>query len=163
MLRIRLASPHVPAPSGAGECEAFRRATAVADHAFFWRDTLLARSGLRWRRTSAASVQMRTLLWDVSAVMYPVFCSVTAPGLLRRPAALGLLLRIPRPSGVTVPPKTSLQTTARSAVQTSFGPTPRKQTFDLGSRAHSLGFARCDPSNNGKIQQTETRLCTRTK
>ncbi len=40
---------------------------------------------------------------------------------------------------------------------------PRKQTFGLGSRAHSLGFARCDPSNNGKIQQTETRLCTRTK
>src|SRR5208282_3079853 len=30
---------------------------------------------------------------------------------------------------------------------------PRKQTFGLGSRAHSLGFARCDPSNNGKIQQ----------
>jgi len=40
---------------------------------------------------------------------------------------------------------------------------PRKQTFGLGSRTHSLGFARCDPSNNGKIQQTETRLCTRTK
>jgi hypothetical protein len=40
---------------------------------------------------------------------------------------------------------------------------PRKQTFGLGSRAHSLGFAQCDPSNNGKIQQTETRLCTRTK
>jgi hypothetical protein len=40
---------------------------------------------------------------------------------------------------------------------------PRKQTFGLGSRAHSLGSAQCDPSNNGKIQQTETRLCTRTK
>ena len=40
---------------------------------------------------------------------------------------------------------------------------PRKQTFGLGSRTHSLGFARRDPSNNGKIQQTETRLCTRTK
>ena len=30
---------------------------------------------------------------------------------------------------------------------------PRKQTFDLGSRAHSLGFARCDPSNNGKFNK----------
>ena len=40
---------------------------------------------------------------------------------------------------------------------------PRKQTFGLGSRTHSPGFAQCDPSNNGKIQQTETRLCTRTK
>jgi hypothetical protein len=40
---------------------------------------------------------------------------------------------------------------------------PRKQTFGLGSRTHSLGFARCDPSNNGKFNQTETRLCTRTE
>ena len=40
---------------------------------------------------------------------------------------------------------------------------PRKQTFGLGSRAHSLGSALCDPINNGKIQQTETRSCTRTK
>jgi hypothetical protein len=28
---------------------------------------------------------------------------------------------------------------------------PRMQPFGLGSRAHSLGFARCDPSNNGKF------------
>jgi hypothetical protein len=28
---------------------------------------------------------------------------------------------------------------------------PRKQTFGLGSRAHSLGFAQCDPTNNGKF------------
>jgi hypothetical protein len=40
---------------------------------------------------------------------------------------------------------------------------PIKQTFDLGSRAHSLGFAQCDPSNNGKFNKQETRLCTRTK
>ncbi len=40
---------------------------------------------------------------------------------------------------------------------------PRKQTFDLGSRAHSPGFAPCDPSNNGKFNKQETRLCTRTK
>jgi hypothetical protein len=46
---------------------------------------------------------------------------------------------------------------------TFFRAPPRKQTFGLGSRTHSLSFARCDPSNNGKIQQTETRLCTRTK
>jgi hypothetical protein len=40
---------------------------------------------------------------------------------------------------------------------------PRKQTFGLGSWAHSLGSAQCDPINNGKIQQTETQSCTRTK
>ena len=30
---------------------------------------------------------------------------------------------------------------------------PRKQTFGLGSRTHSPGFAQCDPSNNGKFNQ----------
>ena len=40
---------------------------------------------------------------------------------------------------------------------------PRKQTFGLGSRAHSLGFAQCDPSKQREFQQTETRLCTKTK
>jgi hypothetical protein len=33
----------------------------------------------------------------------------------------------------------------------------------LGSRAHSLSSAQCDPSNNGRIQQTETPSCTRTE
>jgi single-strand DNA-binding protein len=30
---------------------------------------------------------------------------------------------------------------------------PRKQTFGLGSRVHSLGFAQCDPSNNGNFNK----------
>jgi hypothetical protein len=92
-----------------------------------------------------------------------VFCSVTASGPFRRPAALGLLLRIARPFGVSVPPKTSLRTTAKNAAQTSFGPLPESRPSVLGSRAHSLSSAQCDPSNYGRIQQTETPSCTRTK
>ena len=92
-----------------------------------------------------------------------VFCSVTASGPSRRPAALGLLLRILRPFGVSVPPKTRLRTTAKNASQTSFGPLPESRPSALGSRAHSLSSAQCDPSNNGRIQQTETLSCTRTK
>jgi hypothetical protein len=65
------------------------------------------------------------------------------------------------PLGVTVPPKTSFQGKERRA--NFFRAPPRKQTFDLGSRAHSLRSVRCDPTNNGKIQQTETTSCTRTK
>jgi len=68
-----------------------------------------------------------------------------------------------RPFGVSVPPKTSLRTTAKNASQTSFGPLPESRPSALGSRAHSLSSAQCDPSNNGRIQQTETLLCTRTK
>jgi hypothetical protein len=59
--------------------------------------------------------------------------------------------------------QTSLQTTAKKAVQTSFGPLPESRPSALGSRAHSLSSAQCDPSNNGQIQQTETLTCTRTK
>src|SRR6202011_5819421 len=106
---------------------------------------------------------MRTLLWSVSAVMYPVFCSVTASGPFRRPSALGLLLRILRPFGVSVPPKTSLRTTAKNASQTSFGPLPESRPSALGSRAHSLSSAQCDPSNNGRIQETENTLMYQNK
>ena len=70
-------------------------------------------------------------------------------GPFRRPAALGLLLRITRPFGVLVPPKTSLRTTAKNVAQTSFGPLPESRPSALGSRAHSLSSAQCDPSNNG--------------
>ena len=118
---------------------------------------------------SAIAVNFRSQCPDenfalgVSAVMYPVFYSVTASGPFRRPAALGLLLRIARPFGVSVPPKTSLRTTAKNASQTSFGLLPESRPSALGSRAHSLSSAQCDPSNNGRIQQTETLSCTRTK
>jgi hypothetical protein len=47
--------------------------------------------------------------------------------------------------------------------QTSFGPLPESRPSALGSRAHSLSSAQCDPSNNGRIQETETLSCTRTK
>jgi hypothetical protein len=40
---------------------------------------------------------------------------------------------------------------------------PESRPSALGIRAHSLGSAQCDPTNNGKNQQQETRSCTRTK
>jgi hypothetical protein len=47
--------------------------------------------------------------------------------------------------------------------QTFFGSLPESRSSALGSRAHSLSSAQCDPSNNGRIQQMETLPCTRTK
>jgi hypothetical protein len=86
------------------------------------------------------------------------FRAFPAPGGTRSSAS-----HFVRPFGVSVPPKTSLQTTAKYALQTSFGPLPESRPSALGSRAHSLSSAQCDPSNNGRIQQTETLSCTRTK
>jgi hypothetical protein len=121
-----------------------------------------SRIELRLRQPFAANLQMETLLWRVSAVMDPVFCPVTASRPLRRPAALGLLFAFCAPL-VSVPPETSSRATAKSAVQTSFRPLRESRPWALGSRAHSLSSAHCDPSNNGRIQQTETLSCTRTK
>jgi hypothetical protein len=84
-------------------------------------------------------------------------------GAFPAPGGTRSLLRNTRPFGVSVPPKTSLRTTAKNAAQTSFGPLPESRPSALGSRAHSLSSAQCDPSNNGRIQQTETLSCTRTK
>jgi hypothetical protein len=111
------------------------------------------RIALRLQRTSAASMRMRASSGTCLPFMYPVFCLVTASGFLRRPAALGLLLRVARPSGVTVPPTTSLRTAAKKAAQTSFGPLPESRPSALGSGTHSPGFALCDPSNNGKFNK----------
>ena len=58
-----------------------------------------------------------------------------------------------RPFGVSVPPKTSLQISGTKRRANFFRAPPRKQTFGLGSRTHSLGFAQCDPSNNGKFNK----------
>jgi len=85
------------------------------------------------------------------------FGAFPAPGGTRSSASHCAPLR------VSVPPKTSLRTRAKYASQTSFGPLPESRPSALGSRAHSLSSAQCDPSNNGRIQQTETLSCTRTK
>ena len=92
-----------------------------------------------------------------------VFCSVTASGPFRRPAALGPLLRISRPFGVSVPPKTSLRTTAKNAAQTSFGPLPESRPSALGSRAHSLASLHVTRATTGEFKKTETHSCIRTK
>src|SRR5215469_17718086 len=85
--------------------------------------------------------------------MYPVFCSVTASGLFRRPAALGLLLRFARPFGVPVPPKTSLQSTAKNALHTSFGSLPESRPSALGSRALSLASLYVTRATTGEFNK----------
>jgi hypothetical protein len=154
--------PACPRAWRTSRTRAFRRATMVANLGLVPTD-IPARITLQLRRTSAANVRMKNFVLERVCRYVSRLCSVTASGPFRRPAALGLLLRILRPFGVSVLPKTSLRTTAKSAVQTSFGPLRESRPSALGSRAHSLSSAQCDPSNNGRIQETETLSCTRTK
>ncbi len=98
-------------------------------------------------------IEMTTLVQKTSAIVYPAVCSVTASVPFRRPAALGLLLRFQRPYGIPVPPETSLKNAADYAAQASSGPLQESRPSALGSRAHSLGFALCDPSKIGKFNK----------
>src|ERR1700733_1653868 len=56
-----------------------------------------------------------------------------------------------------------LENHGKERLSNFFRAPPASRPSALGSRAHSLSSAQCDPSNNGKIQQTETLSCTRTK
>src|SRR5208337_3743866 len=152
MLLIRLASPTCSRVRWSRRTRTFRLATTVANYVLLTVD-MPARIKLRLWRPSVANTQMRTLLWHVSAVMYPVFCSVTASRPFLRPAALGLLLRIARPFGVSVPPKTSLQTTAKGAAQTSFGPHPESRPSTLGAGPTRLAPPSVTRSTTGKFNK----------
>ena len=71
-----------------------------------------------------------------------------ASGPFRRPAAR-------RRSAFSAPPRTSLKSAAKSTAQTSSGPTPRKHSLALGSRAHSLASLSVTRAGYGKFNETE--------
>jgi len=114
-----------------------------------------ARIELRLRRTSFAKMPMRTLLWSVSAVMYPAFARSQRRGLTgaRRHSVFCFALRAPTGPGTS---QNKFRNHGKRRRANFFRAPPRKQTFDLGSRAHSLGSAQCDPSNNGNSKNGDT-------
>jgi single-strand DNA-binding protein len=112
-----------------------------------------ARIGLRLRRASAANVPMTTLLWRVSAVMYPVLCLVTASGFFPAPGGTRSSASPSAPLRGLGSSQNKFANDGTKRRANFFRAPPRKQTFGLGSRTHSLGFAQCDPSNNGKFNK----------
>jgi hypothetical protein len=103
MLLIRLAFPTSPRAGRSRRTRAFRPATTVANSALLTTD-MPARIGLQLRRTSPAKMQMRTLLWRVSAVMYPAFVRAPLRAFSCALRQLALLLRLRRPAGYGFPP-----------------------------------------------------------
>src|SRR6201996_1914296 len=107
---------------------------------------------------------MKTVVWDVSAVVLPVVCSVTASGDYRRPAATrssasattpGRNSRVPGdpgfspPIGLRFPSKSYSASTPKRFV----GTLRKCRASALGSRPHSQGSARCDPNKIGKFNK----------
>lgn len=70
--------------------------------------------------------------WEPS-VPYPAFCTVTASGPYRRPAARRRSASTMSPLRVSVPPKRSLKAAAKNAAQTSFGPHQESTPWRLGA------------------------------
>jgi hypothetical protein len=84
-------------------------------------------------------------------------------GAFLRPAALGLLLRIARPLwGLGSSQNKFAKSSKERSANFSWVP-PRKQTFGTWEPGPLASFAQRDPSNNGRIQKTETLSCIRTK
>jgi hypothetical protein len=97
----------------------------------------LARSlALRLGRISAAETRESDSVQGESAVSYPAFCSVTASGLNRRPAAR-------RRSALATPPfqglgssQNKFESVRQMRRSNFFRAPPRKRSLALGSRAH---------------------------
>ena len=87
-----------------------------------------SRVELRLRQTSAANLQVKTLLGCASAVIYAVICSVTASRPLRRTALLGLLLRVLRPFGLASS-RDRFENQGKQRRRILLSGPPRRQTF----------------------------------
>jgi len=81
--------------------------------------------------------------------------SGTGSGHIRRPAALGLLLRYAPFTG-SGSSQNKFAQTAQNAERISFGPLRKSRPSALGSRAHSRGFAMCAPSKSGAQNGEQT-------
>jgi hypothetical protein len=87
----------------------------------------------RCRRTSSAGSVMRALLGRVFAVLYPAFCSVTASGPVRRPAAARSSASTALPCGLRFPSKSCSESTPKRFLRSLH----KCRASALGSRAHS--------------------------
>jgi hypothetical protein len=81
--------------------------------------------------------------------LHPAFCSVTASGQCRRPAAARSSASAMPPCGLRYPDKSCSRSAAKRFLQSL-----RKcRASAIGSRAHALGFAWCDPRRIGKFNK----------
>jgi len=85
------------------------------------------------------------------------FGAIPAPGGTRSSASHGAPLRGPGSS------QNKFAKSSKERPRNFFWAPPRKQTFGPWEPGPLASFAPCDPSNNGRIQQTETQSCIRTK
>src|SRR6202162_4930908 len=92
---------------------------------------------------------MTTLLWRVSAVMYPAFVRAPLRGFFMRPAAARSSASAAPPCGLRFPSKSCSERTPKRFLRSL-----RKcRASALGSMAHSLYWC---PDQDREIQQTET-------
>jgi hypothetical protein len=108
---------------------------------------------VRYRRAASS---LDTTIGDFYSCKFLRFdtrlSSVTGSGHIRRPAALGLLLRW-RALLVSVPPERNSRKARHKSPANFLRAPPKKQTFGLRSRAHSRGFAMRAPSQFGSSKR----------
>jgi hypothetical protein len=126
--------------------------------------TLASSDGLRCDAISCADKrQWKTWSRGRSSASYPVLCSGSRFGAVRRPAAR-------RRSASTASPLQGLGTSRNEFVSRGqdrrtnfFRAPPRKHSLALGSRAHSLASLCVTRAGYGKFNERRSPPCTRTK
>jgi len=104
-------------------------------------------AGFRSQRTDDNSALARVCLYVSRLMLGHRFGVLPAPGGTRSSASHSAPLRGLGSS------QNKFANHGKERRANFFRAPPRKQTFGLGSRTHSLGFAQCDPSNNGKFNK----------
>jgi hypothetical protein len=103
--------------------------------------------GFRSQRTNGNSARARVCRYVSRLMLGHRFGVLPAPGGTRSSASHSAPLRGLGSS------QNKFANDGKKRRANFFRAPPRKQTFGLGSRTHSLGFAQCDPSNNGKFNK----------
>ena len=104
-------------------------------------------------------MQMKALLWSVSAVMYPAFVRAPLRAFSCALRQLALLLRLRRPLGYGIQANLVRQVQRKDFS----GASVNAELRHLGAGPTRLASPKCDPSRIGKFNKTETKSCTRTK
>jgi hypothetical protein len=150
-----------PYASGSRRIRSFRSATSVAT-------TAVLAEEMSARNRTAIPLDFRKPRADENFALKPVCRFISRLmlghrfGAFRRPTALGLLLRIAPLWGLGSSQNKFAKCSKERCANFSWVP-PRKQTFGTWEPGPLASSAQRDPSNNGRIQKTETLSCIRTK
>ena len=148
------AQPHLSLSSFSTPISSCEERNGGSEKPSFW-GAVVSTRGWQFGRASGAEKQWDDTVQWVSSASYPVLCSGSRFGTIRRPAARRRSASLAAPlRGLGSSPNKFVNRGKERRTNFSRAP-PRKHSLALGSRAHSLAVAKGDPSRIREIHETE--------